>query len=722
MKRSSILPLLATRKVKVVENVNNATTTSASTDSFNPLATTRRYPTKANQHQTPNWMVAVDCASFDQSCGSYHRGRYAPYPFDFLYHKSEEEERSVKEITPGKYPEWLSKFKGDNPSSFVPFPLKHSPDEKVDLNLYPPKVSGIFHDQCYEKGFTTPYEEQLQMAVGSLTKMSHLGDSVLFTIADYKYAHDMIHAFFQMTWELVGQGNKRSAFLVALDPETLDLACRYGYTVVYVGPRANDNAKDMDQTKFAVQNTKFLLSRDIAVWNVNFIFCEMDVWWIQNPVPALQKMMHQTLGNDQIPDIIISDHQDNPNAPNIGFYMVQSNERTKEFFTEFYAILEQVPNVFDQFAFIEVADNNAHARPKNGNFTHERWGDIKPAIPQWQHRLNVPLFKLEGGYMSAQEWPIISGKTLAIHTLCAAPLSNPNGKKMVAKELGAWYGFQSHIKTHNAGYEDDASIPLGGYYKRTTPQYRRYLMLDGKNFMGFDFNEAIFYHNEQKFKWTIALLVLVARQTDRILILPKVLHDRGTNFLWTALDLQSLEGLVEFRETNFINQPQTWWKDNQPFESVARTALGRHTKNGDGKLLLYSQAKDVPTLDAYDTWQFQDGNSNFMHDHYHWMEVWMRLMTSKGYDDAELLLVNPQVLYGGDWNQYLLVKGKAESYDIAQWPLLKDFHEIATKKLRWCGERDGGDGVWNKFMQVWPSGRARAQDDCYGRGVPLEKP
>lgn len=720
LKKSDIIAALgsknvrvsASEKARVVENTANLRTTTSTP--FNPLATTRHYPTNtlAHRHQTPNWMIAVDCASFDQSCGSYHRERYAPYPFDFLYQppNGESSSSSIQEITTENYPEWLTK-QDDNPSSFVPFPLKHARNETIDLNLYPPEVSETLHTQCYEKGLTTSYEEQLEAALGSLDKMAHLEDSIVFTIADYKYAHDMVHSFFQMTWELVAQGNQKSALMVALDAETLDLACRYGYPVVHVGKTNDNNAKDVDPTKFAVQNTKFLFSRDVVAKNFNFIFYEMDVWWIQSPVPILQKTMHQTLDQGRIPDIIISDHQDNPNAPNIGFYVVQSNERTIEFFTEFYAILEQVPNVFDQFAFIEVADNNAHARPKSGTFLHERWGDLKPAIPNWKHRLNVPLVKLEGGYMSAQEWPIVSDKTVAIHTLCGAPLSNPNGKKMVAKELGAWYGFQSNNE------EDDAT--LGGYYKRTTPQYRRYLMLDGKNFMGHDFNENIFYHDSNMLKWTIALLVLVARQTDRILILPKILHDRGTTFLWTGLDLQSLEGLVEFRETNFLNQPQAWWKDNQPFESVARTALGRIPKSADGKLILYGQAKDAPSLDAYDTWRFEDRHSNFLDEHYHWMELWMRLLTSRGYDDAELLLVNPQVLFRGHSKHYMLPKEKTKRYDMAEWPLLQEFHEIAIRKLRWCGHRRDDD-LWDKFMQVWPSGRARAQDDCYGKGVPIE--
>lgn len=147
-------------------------------------------------------------------------------------------------------------------------------------------------------------------------------------------------------------------------------------------------------------------------------------------------------------DFIVSGHQDNPQVPNIGFYAVQSNERTKDFFRELYKLIEFRPTVLDQFAFVELwnlerdvanADATQLASLLLGQFTHKRWGTgpNEVPIPPLQHLVRNQAV-LDGSFMAAHKWPIIHEQTLAIHPLCGAPLQSPNGKKILAKELGAY--------------------------------------------------------------------------------------------------------------------------------------------------------------------------------------------------------------------------------------------------------------------------------------------
>ena len=98
----------------------------------------------------------------------------------------------------------------------------------------------------------------------------------------------------------------------------------------------------------------------------------------------------------------------------------------------------------------------------------------------------------------------------------------PFGKKILAKELGAWYGFQ--------GLNGD-----GGYYARTGER-RRYLLMDGhdmpnayntvQNFEWAGWESGLF-HDVGAFQWTMATLIALARRTGRTLVMPRILADHG---------------------------------------------------------------------------------------------------------------------------------------------------------------------------------------------------
>lgn len=680
---------------------------------------------RQRQHKTPNWMMAVDCASYDQSCTTYHvsHHRYAPYPFDF--------NSPLKNISAIPKITTLLEKEDTNSQNNHNFPLKHNLDAALDksqpytLNKYPPQVSSEAYQECVSLHKLHNYSWQLQhLLTNELTPNSHFEDTIVFTISNYKYAFDMIHAFFQMSWTLL-TNHTNSVFIVALDVETMELACRFGYPILYLH---DDNPTN---TKTLVQSSKFLLSRDIVMSGNNYIFTEMDIWFITDPIPTLRKISEQQeqLNNNEIPpDIMVSGHQDNPWAPNIGFYFVRSNPHTKSFFGELYHILELCPTVFDQFAFQEMwrlsqPGNHEYSSREYNEGSNNRWKEycsadsaVVPPMPDFGDFTTRNNVVLPG--FQAQEWPLIHEHSVAIHPLCGAPLRSPNGKKMVAKELGAWYGFQSTFPrptttTTTAVAAVEAEQDQAGYYHRTGTQNRRYLMLDGQAWMGWDFNSPNVYHRNHILQFTITTLVAIARQTDRIFILPKAFHDRLGNFLWTALDLQSLEGVVEFRETNFINNPRSWYdlNQNQPFRNVARTALAPlRGDGGDGdELILFGQpataigeGEEESNDQIVQTWRM-DRKSVYQQQHP--MDYWLHFLTSQsGYNDAELLLVNPHFLHERT-HDFFLQHPQTESS-----PIVQEIIKLHYETIKWCGD------VWGRLSEVWPPGRTRASDDCYGEG------
>jgi len=723
-------------------------TSGTSTDNFATgihLLSSRHYSRhnhqqqqQQRQQQAPNWMMAVDCTSFDQSCTTYHvkQKRYAPYPFDIQnVNATIIPQITAASIDSNQQPKWLTK-------PVQPAPLKYNlqaalnQSEPYSLNRLPHTVPSDVYQHCVHTRLVYNYSWQLDQLLpaprendgdksntssssssrsSSTTNQTKLEtnpnfyDTVVLTIGDFKYTHDMMHSFFQMSYDMV-TNQTRSVFLVALDEPTMEMACSHGYPVILL-----PTSKDAQQQ---IQNSKFLLSRDMVDRGFNYIFYEMDIWWIQPPLPSMQELIHHELVHQKpMPDILVSGHQDNPAAHNIGFYIVFANERTREFFRELFRILETCPTIFDQFAFGEMLRISLpYVREPPGQFSHKKFAEQCsnsntsriPTVPKLRHKTQnnqvLPGFQ-------AQPWPLVHENTLAIHPLCDAPLRSPNGKKMIAKELGAWYGYQSpsSMDVSAVGNDHTANPELAGYYQRTGPQYRRYLMLDGRAWMGYDFNERVgpdigFYHNNQVFTWTVALLVAVARQTSRILILPKVFHDRLGNFVWTGLDLETLEGIVEFRETNFINHPQAWYRDDQPFASVARTALGSSTYNSQ-ELKLFGQPKDSSRIEM---WRFDRNVEDSLG--LQAVDLWFEFMTSCGYDDAELLLINPHFLHNEPLHRWKRTKRDSEKS-----PLMREVIELNWEVLKWCWSDRPGD-IWAKFSQVWPPGRARAQDDCYGIG------
>jgi hypothetical protein len=273
------------------------------------------------------------------------------------------------------------------------------------------------------------------------------------------------------------------------------------------------------------------------------------------------------------------------------------------------------------------------------------------------------------------------------------------GFVQVAKELGVWYGFESKGTHHNS---DNTQ---GGYYNRTD-EYRRYIWLDGPMGNTYSLQDASDrYHNNRIMSWTMAALIAIARRTNRIFILPKVIYassDAGLYFLWTLMDYSALEGVVEFRETNFPSNPKAWKSRELPFSSVATTAfLNQNTTlfvevSHDGGLTNFFRH-------AWNTNRLEDSER---------MDAWIGALTGEPQiDSAELLLVNPDIIdfaYINRLSRRLERQAQLERLGTKQalGVFEKEIVEIHGL-LRWCYAK----GFRHSASKV------SASHSCYGKGI-----
>ena len=713
------------------------------------------------EEKLPDWRLSVDCSPFDFHCVTLRTSQHLYEDYPFPYGRTEPHEDLFEWETLESVPlEWRWELLKNSS-------LQDPPARPIEY-IYPPKVEKYDYSKCLTTAQELTWEEQLEDLIESSRIQPDKETNLLaFTISDYNYAKDMIHDFFEMNDQVVGFPG--SMFMVAIDVQTLELACQFGYPVL-AWPSAmkakppeknatknevvsrqlleerDDPAKEdlkapvlqlkldknvtrkevakenlkaglkaelkasvlqlklpdkramkkevpnkqpdpsKEELKASVANTKFELSLALVERNLDFFFYEMDVWFLKSP----KKMLSLFEG-----DILLSSHQDCPMCINIGVYMVRANIRTKEYFETAIQLAKDSPGTHDQKVMAAILFM------KGGIFTYgKHWKPVPDYVPQLKHPITP-------GYMSphevvASERPYSSQMAMAIHPLSGAPLSNPHSKKILAKELGAWYGFR--------GPSGEA-----GYYHRTN-EHRRYLWLDGHILNGyslemnweFDAYEGGIYHDMESLRWTMATLVALARRTGRIFILPRLMQGRGIHFMWNILDLKSVEEVgVDYRETTFPNNFKAWSNPTTPFETVARTAVGDH------KMFAQYPSLDVDGQIETRAWKTTTEGSNTTLDSVDEVDAWWAMhSTLPEIDDAELLLVNPHFMSSKYYYPMLTKVRKQQRIE----PLYKSgrgraMHEISSvyKKLRWCLNKE--DIHLEKIV-----GNFKTTNDCYGRG------
>ena len=383
-----------------------------------------------------------------------------------------------------------------------------------------------------------------------------------------------------------------------------------------------------------------------------------------------QQQYQNNNNNNDENHLYFSGHQNNYMAPNIGVYAVKANKYTEEYFRVCLDLLREKPNTHDQFVLQEVHNLFRHTlwgQPYTFG-GGDRWSPQGPpkTMPVIQHPFAAKLFSPHE--IVADERPQPTHQTLAIHTLNNAPLQMPHGKKMVAKELGVYFGFRTPYPDHpestttthtNLRRQSSRSSRRehGGYYERSGGTYRKYLWLDGdvrSNFFSLAHPER--YHDKEVLRWTMAILIAIARRTDRILVLPQIFNadmDAGTYFVWPIMDYSRVNELVDFRETNFISNPKAWQprpssssrrtmddaEDDEywPFETVVNTGIFRAQETDE--VSIYTQVSNRSTIISQQEWTATKLNKRDR------LDAWIgSLSTIPELASAEVLLVNPDML------------------------------------------------------------------------------
>jgi hypothetical protein len=309
------------------------TATQYSTRSFREIEG-QLVPPTTGALKLPHWRATVDCSAFSPDCLVHGKttNRYHKYPFpptstdDFQIMKLTEIPTQWKRAIKQSIAENITKHNGEEQSHYA----------------YPHEASQTYQQKCLDF-ITQDTMQQLHKLLREHVRPEPATKMVAFTVADIHYAQDMIHDIFQSFETTIGF-KRQSFFMVAIDQATAELACKYNYPVI-LWKADDENLKD------AVANTKLLLSYELAKLGQPFFFSEMDVFWIQSPIPSLVAFMTNTKH-----EIIFSTHQNNVRKPNIGVYAAKANEKTIEYFSSCIQILQEKPSTHDQFVMVSTSN------------------------------------------------------------------------------------------------------------------------------------------------------------------------------------------------------------------------------------------------------------------------------------------------------------------------------------------------------------------------------
>ncbi|KAG7355180.1 nucleotide-diphospho-sugar transferase [Nitzschia inconspicua] len=663
-----------------------------------------------SEERVPHWRVAVDCSAYSLDCFSrgQRENRYLPYPFPPTMSTMHDFQTDILREFPK---EWVQRLQSQPVTNY-----SHPPELTIQNvhNLYPTVVGHDEYQKCMEftgiqgaaGGPTKSASNQLDeiLASGRLS-MEPDTNMVAFTISDYTYSQDMLHDMFQMMEHVVGF-SPRHFFLVAIDVGTVEMACRHGYPVLFWN-ESTDNTNE-GLLRDAVANTKLFFSFELINRGIDFFFSEMDVWWMKSPKTSLKAF--QDLGADQTTGnhLYFSSHQNNPGAANIGVYAAKSTDHTKEYFQICIDLLKQRPETHDQLVMHQVVKLYSNALH---NQSFEFWGNWGEKGPPPTPSVKLPFqARFWGPHdIVADERPMPTLETMAIHTLCHVPLLNPHGKKMIAREIGVYYGFVTDPSLKNVLHKDgpvpvQKTSDMAGYYARAGSSYRRYLVLDSPLRTNlYSTSPAHVYHKPLFFQWIVAVLLTLAKWSDRIFILPQIFmahNDAGSYFSWNMMDYSKLNDFIDTRECNFLSNPKSWTKDDDwPFVSAAVTAFLLDEESNNATI--YSQVTNRSEIMYQHAWEIRALSERNMLDAFA-----ASLLSSDSIQDAELLMVNPDFMLRQHFihrlghRSRLYRAGKTEVGNFE-----RDVFEI-YELLGWC---------WKEGSQHSVS-RTSASHSCYTKG------
>ena len=182
-----------------------------------------------------------------------------------------------------------------------------------------------------------------------------------------------------------------------------------------------------------------------------------------------------------------------------------------------------------------------------------------------------------------------------------------------------------------------------------------------------------------------------------------VANDRGWNFLWMLLDMQSVEEFAQIRETSFPSNPRTFISSRR-YDPVSRIAISGG--DGDASIQLYRQRDAWPTSTAVEDMGVEGWDLNIasVEDAF---EKWYTLAETIPVDSSRVLLAGLPAVKGLLNKMRDLDQRKGD--DDLDLSVPAEHILYIYRSLKWCHDN------YHNLMENVPS-RAIAGDDCYGRG------
>lgn len=346
----------------------------------------------------PDWRQAVDCSAYDNMCMTTQNleDKYKQYPFPLSRH--------IKNLE-----EFDHEILSNVPDGWRDALMAPWQEKRVTSYIYPAEAPTQDVAGCMKDATTVEWQLQIDNLLESgRIQREAVTNMVSFTISDYNYAFDMMHDVFEMNNNIVGFSG--SFFMVALDDQTVELACTYGYpVVVWPNPNQSNNSDATSQLKQAVANTKLEVSLYLIKKGFDFFFWEMDVWFLKSP-----KELLAAYHKEEKHDLLASTHSKDPLDLNIGVFSVTASERTQEYFELCINMAKKDPKAHDQAIMgrlLMLAFMIAETGKESFQFTDT------PLMTK------APIFGFYNAFeIATSEHPIVTKNTMAIHTLCGAPL------------------------------------------------------------------------------------------------------------------------------------------------------------------------------------------------------------------------------------------------------------------------------------------------------------
>jgi len=420
-----------------------------------------------------------------------------------------------------------------------------------------------------------PFEAQLTVVIREILERTATNE-VAFTIIDKSYG-DMLDQNFRMA---LRAGFGAQMFYVSLDRATAEDACLRKKLVAFLAKPPSSGTKD--QVHLGKYYTALLLCRA----RVNFFFWEMDLWLPPRPLNSLSvvDVFRAAAASDNAglhAGSAWALHEDNPYTINIGLYYISdTDERAYDLFEVVLDYLRRHPHAFDQglvncllkkisshqrINYLRDRDNcrvDGFEVDGKGHLLDSALSSLiikaRPGRSSGEGNYNFTL--VDGVVAASYALPFLFRDTLAVHVLSSVPLSSAMGKKVVAKELMLW--------------EDDED-----YF---TLQRGRFLALHGAlaPASGADDFGAL--------RARLLELCALARQLNRILILPPAWHLARRLQAWELLELKSLEEAgVAWREATLLENPRLRVGADATFVALGLTGKGAVVRGAEGGAISY---------------------------------------------------------------------------------------------------------------------------------------